>query len=441
MALGHGLGDAGVDQGRGDACTCGSRQSTGFTSGDRPVVVGIQHVVTALDQTRCESRLGFGQHYDQRGQGFCQGPGGAGGGSDQAAGAHLVRALGRQDGQHGMEECQHFLGGGGLKREYRWPALKPALDLRRIRVAIAARQGRGERRPGRLRPFLPDCFQLQCALGSRAEPAGQPLADRRCLFNPMDQIIGIVGTHLAPKALLATCLNPPVLVRPAEWRDEDEAGIGRIERRRRRRAFAIVLVGLAGDAFALRADFPAGLTLRHVFTGRPGFGPAIPARLVDALLGREAQPHRRPVSGPDQVGQQARQAAIGLMAASPVIQFPGADPANRPARWLLRPRRGGCRRVGRIGRACRITRHPLHPGGAEANTGGVQCLPYRLGLARDRRALAALEIGHRRGGDTGGLGQCLLRPAKQAPCRAHQRGCQGGRGRGSRHGHMKYMTS
>lgn len=187
-----------------------------------------------------------------------------------------------------MEKSDNFIRGGRLQREEGRFVAKPSQHFHRVLVTVAQHELFRQRPLRGEGPFFPNILDPPRADWTFPEPGGQPQADRRCLLDPVHQVIGIVGAHFFPDALSLLGFGPLVLLRPMPGRDEHKRGIGWIERRWILRSLTEVLGGLLSDFAALATNLPSCFAARNVVACGSRGCPAIPTGVPHAPIGWEA---------------------------------------------------------------------------------------------------------------------------------------------------------
>ena len=114
------------------------------------------------------------------------------------------------------------------------------------------------------RPLFPDFVQLSRPGRSLAETRREPQAHGWSLLDPVDQVVRVIDTDLAPRAGGDLGFRPFVLLGPMVQGDEDTGRGRRIERRGFDRALGVVFGDPLRHAHALSAEFPSRLALRNI---------------------------------------------------------------------------------------------------------------------------------------------------------------------------------
>ena len=119
-----------------------------------------------------------------------------------------------------MEKRHYLIRGGRLKGENGGLAAKPTQNFGGVLVAVAENEVSSQRPLGGERPLFPDLLQFPRSGRSFAQASRQPKANGGRLFDPVDQVVGVVDTDLPPGAFILARLGPFVLLRPVAQDDE-----------------------------------------------------------------------------------------------------------------------------------------------------------------------------------------------------------------------------
>src|SRR5260370_37108418 len=100
-------------------------------------------------------------------------------------------------------------------------------------MAVSQGQVGAERQLRRERPFLPDLPELLNTGRPLAQNNRKPMSDRRAEFDPVHQIVGVVGAYVAPILFGQFARGPLAFLSPSRWGNENERalGVGQAERR------------------------------------------------------------------------------------------------------------------------------------------------------------------------------------------------------------------
>src|ERR1700674_1088529 len=138
------------------------------------------------------------------------------------------------------------------------------------------------------------------------------MSDSRVQLDPMHQIVGVAGTHIAPIFFGSFALSPFPFLSPSARGDENERSRGLVEAKRVGGAFRVVFVGFVGDLVALGSDLPTRPTAGDVFGARLDVTRTVPAGELDALIGWKLDFRSGACGGTYQLRQQFRHRSLSV---------------------------------------------------------------------------------------------------------------------------------
>ena len=205
------------------------------------------------------------------------------------------------------------------------------------------------------------------------------MSDSGVQLDPMYQIVGVVGAHVAPIFFGSFGFRPLAFLSPSAWGDENEGSFSLVEAARIGSALRVVVIGFPGDLVALGSDLPTRPTVGDVFGARLDATRPVPAGELDALIGWKFDFRGGTHGSAYQLRQQFGHRPLSVASLRPLREVSCIYP---PDRYASRRRRAPDNR-----------RRPNHRSTRqERDTGGFERTAHRVGVVRDRRPVAALEI-------------------------------------------------
>ena len=219
----------------------------------------------------------------------------------------------------------------------------------------------------------------------------------------MNEHVAINGSDVPPNPVGALGGSPLVLMRPAMRRDENVAGLGRVDAKRTGRPLSVVVFGLSLDALTLCTQLPNRRAGRNERAGNRRFAGPIPTGMLNALGG--GKPHgNRTAADDQQSGNELRQSGGAVTPRGPLGKILGTDPSKH---------------VTAVRGIAWATRHSPGHGAAtrKMNTVSFKRGRDRSSIIGNRGALAPLEVRNRRGGHARFLRKLSLSPSEQCASR------------------------